>query len=246
MGKSAIHFCIGAFTAMILLALVFVGVARGNGEPVKIGVLAKRGSELCIQRWSPTAEYLTAKLPGETFTIAPIYFEQIYGVVEKNEVDFILANSSFYVELESKYGANRIATLKNKHSSGAFYTVFGGVLFCRSDRVDIRQLSDLRGKSFMAVKETSFGGWRTAWRELKESGIHPYRDFKSLEFGGTHDAVVFAVRDGDVDAGTVRTDTLERMHDEGKINLNQFHIINKQSKETTNLPFLCSTRVYPE
>jgi ABC-type phosphate/phosphonate transport system substrate-binding protein len=92
---------------------------------------------------------------------------------------------------------------------------------------DIQHLRDLKGKSFMAVEETSFGGWLMAWREMKEAGLDPYSDFSSLQFGGTHDAVVYAGRDAKVDAGTVRTDTLERMQLEGKINPDDFHVIHE-------------------
>jgi len=64
--------------------------------------------------WSPTAEYLSNKIPEKTFEIVPVDYDHIYSVVEKSEVDFILSNPSFYVELENRYGVNRIATLKNK------------------------------------------------------------------------------------------------------------------------------------
>ena len=88
--------------------------------------------------------------------------------------------------LERWYQANRIATLKERRANGV-YTRYGGVIFCRKDRKDIRTLSDLKGKSFMAVAESSLGGWLMAWRELKEKGIDPYRDFKELRFDETHD-----------------------------------------------------------
>jgi diguanylate cyclase (GGDEF)-like protein len=83
-----------------------------------------------------------------------------------------------------------------------------------------------------------------AWREFKFEGIDPDRDFAELLFGGTHDAVVYSVRDGKVDAGTVRTDTLERMHDNGKIDMGDFRILNPKKAE--RFPFALSTRLYPE
>ena len=147
--------------------------------PIKIGVLAKRGAATCLAKWGPTAEYLTDQIPKHTFVIIPLAHDDVHSAVERNEVDFILANSSFYVELEIQYGANRIATLKNSRLSGV-YTTFGGVVFYRADRNDITSLVDLKGKTFMAVDETSFGGWRMAWREMKEAGIDPYRDFANL------------------------------------------------------------------
>ena len=104
-----------------LIAILFLLLAAGisfskdaNGDDkVKIGVLAKRGAEQCLQKWTPTAEYLSARIPDKTFVIIPLGYEQIYSFVENGKVDFVLANSSFYVELEHRYGANRIATLKN-------------------------------------------------------------------------------------------------------------------------------------
>lgn len=220
-------------------------ICRAADNQVKIGVLAKRGPERCLERWSPLAAYLSAKIPGKAFVIVPTDFDQIYSFVEKGEVDFILANPSFYVELERWYGASRIVTLRNRRLGGV-YTEFAGVVFCKANRGDIRQLSDLKGKTFMAVQETSFGGWRMAWRHLKEKGIDPYRDFKGLRFGGTHDAVVYAVRDGKVDAGTVRSDTLERMYAEGEISLRDFYVIHEHGAVDEVIPFVHSTRAYPE
>jgi signal transduction histidine kinase/DNA-binding response OmpR family regulator len=84
------------------------------------------------------------------------------------------------------------------------------------------------------------------WRELKNRRID-YRDyFSRFEFGGTHDAVVYSVKEGLVDAGTVRTDTLERMQAEGKIRLSDFYIIPIHQNTEGSFPFQCSTRVYPE
>ena len=194
---------------------------------LKIGVLAKRGSEKALKQWSPLAKYLTDSVKGYSFTIVPLNFEEIYKAVENSDVDFILANSGMYVDFEATYGANRIATLKNVRL-GDPYTIFGGVILTKADREDINELDDIKGKRFMAVNETSLGGWQMAWGVMKDAGINVNKDLKELNFGNTHDAVVEAVMNGTVDVGTVRTDTLERMAGEGKINLADFKIINQQ------------------
>lgn len=237
---------------VLIIVFVFISITQisnsvwAGDSTIKIGVLAKRGVERCLSQWSPTADYLTQALPGNQFEIVPIDFNDIEEMVEKGSVDFILTNSAFYVQLEVKYGINRIATLKNKVLNKTS-TTFGGVIFfLKSRHKDIQKLVDLKNKNFMAVEKNSFGGWYMAWRELEEAGIKPFSDFSSLEFRGTHDAVVYAVKDGKVDAGTVRTDTLERMHQEGKINLDDFHVIHEHGGGIVHLPFLHSTREYPE
>ena len=234
-----------AMLVVLVLGLASLAVpATVSGDPsVKIGVLAYRGDEQAMAMWNPTAAYLNASVPEHSFSIVPLDFHEIGPAVSRGDVDFVLANTSIYVELEALYGVSRIATLKNRGRNGG-YTVFGGVILCRSDRADINALGDLRGKSFMAVDETSLGGWRVAWRELKDQGIDPYRDFSSLRFGATHDAVVYAVLDGKADAGTVRTDTIERLAEVGRIDLDKIRVLNPQ--RATGFPYALSTRVYPE
>jgi len=212
-------------------------------EIVKIGVLAKCGAEKCLEKWEPTADYLTENIPGYSFEIKPLKHDEINEVVEKGEVDFILANPAVYVNVEYYYGTSRIATLNNLRM-GKEYTVYGGLIFCRADRKDLRNLEDLKGETFIAVEKISFSGWLAVWRELKEHGIDPYEDFTSLSFGGSHDAVVYAVRDGKVDVGSVKTGALDKMAKEGKICLDDYYIIGEHSKD--EYPFFNSTIMYPQ
>lgn len=235
---------IGVIAALFFCGLIFAyGANDGAKRNIKIGVLAHRGAEITLKMWGPTADYLAANIPRYSFSIVPLDFREIGPAVGRRDVDFVLANSSIYVELEALYNVSRIATLRNNGWQGG-YTVFGGVIFCRADRSDINSLEDLKSKSFLAVDETSLGGWRVAWRELKKNGLDPYQDFASLRFADTHDAVVYAVRDHKADAGTVRTDILERMAAEKTIELGAFRILNRQ--EEKGFPFLLSTRLYPE
>ncbi len=232
------------FTVFWLSFLIPFNI-QADDITMKIGVLAKRGHEQCFTKWMPTAEYLSGKISGRQFKIIPLYYNQIIDFVKNKKVDFILTNSSSYVELAFLYGTTRIATLKN-NCFGDVCTTYSGVIFCRADRTKMQSLKDLKGKKFMGVSPFSFGGWLMAWREIKVEGIDPFTDFKELKFGGTQDAVVYAVSDGIVDAGTVRSDTLERMDLEGKIDIEDFYIFNVSNRENKELPFLHSTRIYPE
>ncbi len=235
----------GLFCLIVLLQLTFATAIPAEKSTIKVGVLAIRGVEQCLKTWGATADHLTALIPGKTFVIVPLVHDSIATSIRQGEVDFVLTNSSFYVELEQQYGINRIATLKESRL-GRTYSKYGGVIFARKERSDIRAMNDLKGRSFMAVSEGSLGGWQMAWRELKENGINPYRDFKSLHFGETHDNVVYAVRDGAVEAGTVRTNTLEELSAEGKIDLADFYVFPRLHDPDITTPYLCTTREYPD
>jgi len=236
--------CLLIFLAS-LLAVMAPALLHAAGAPVNIGVLATRGETQCVKNWSPTADYLSRQIPGYSFTIVPLSHDHITSAVREGEVDFILTNSALYVELEQLYGASRIATMKELRL-GRSYSQYGSVIFTRANRMDIRTLIDFKGKSFMGVDEASLGGWQMAWREFRERGIDPRQDFASLTFGTTHDEVVYAVRDGLVDGGTVRTNTFELLAAEGKINPADFFILPQLNPTGQPSPYLVTTREYPD
>ena len=241
--KDYIFLCL--FFYMFVFPSVSLAVATGDHH-FRIGVLAKRGKKICLKKWNPTAYFLNTLVDGSSFSIAPLAFEEVIPAVRSRKIDFVLVNPAIYIMLEKKFGANRIATMKNIRS-GHVVTKFGSVIFTRTSNEKIKDIKDLRHKSFMAVDPFSFGGWYMAWRCLVTLGIDPPNDFNALKFGHTHDQVVYAVRDGEVDAGAVRSDTLERMAQEGKIRLSDFRVLKRDGElKNTAFPFLVTTRLYPE
>ncbi len=229
-----------------LLITGFASSARvwASSNVVNVGVLAHRGVDACIHTWSPTIRYLTEQIPANEFRLLPLNLDEMSDAVEQGKVDFILTNPGNYVELERRYNITRITTLRNLRH-GYPYTQFGSVIFVRADRNDLRSLTDLKNRSFGAVDKAAFGGFQMAWRELKDAGINPFKDLSDIRFlGFPQDNIVLSVRDGKIDAGTVRTDILERMAADGQINIEDFRILNRQISE--NFPFHHSSRLYPE
>ncbi|MBF0252443.1 MAG: response regulator [Candidatus Omnitrophica bacterium] len=238
-----------------LSGIISEDLEKNNNKEVRVGVLAKRGKEQCLKQWGLTADYLNDKIPGYSFRIVPLDFDKVFESAKHGAVDFILCNSSMYVSLEVLYGCSRLATIKNIAATGEVVKKFGPVIFTAMKRDDINAFKDIKGKKFAAVDEQSFGGWQMALREFKQHGIDPYKDFKSLSFEGTHDNAVYAVLKGKADAGTARSDTIERMRAEGKIDSYNLKIISglkdvisdeQNSSEYDNFPFLLSGRLYPE
>ncbi len=217
-------------------------------KQVSIGILANRGAKDCRNKWGLMIDYLNHSMPEYNFHLIPLPFDEIFSVVKNEKIEFILLNPSLYAQIEYLYGTTRLATLKNR-IEGKIMTKFAGVIFTLANNTRINTYNDLKGKIFMAVDAQSFGGWQMAWWELKENGIDPYRAFKKLLFAGTQDGVVYAVRDGLADAGTVRSDILERMALEGKIHMKNFKILNNGHPKIPGnplIPLVHSTQTYPE
>ncbi len=211
---------------------------------VDIGVLAFRGDAAAVRMWTSTASYLTRRIPAHAFRVVPLDLKGMRDHVRDGKLDFVLTNTGNYVDLEARFGITRIATLKNLRQGNA-YTQFGAVIFTRADHPAVNSIADLGGHTFMAVSRDAFGGFQMAWRELLRHRIDPFRDLAAIRFAGfPQDEIVYAVARGEVDAGTVRTDVIERMAQEGKIELSGFRVLNPRS--TPGFPFLHSTDLYPE
>ena len=234
---------------MFSLLSIKVSSVRAEEKQIKIGILAKRGAKHCLQKWSPTAAYLSQNISGHLFSIVPLSFDQVDTATEKGEIDFVLTNPSYYVTLEINYKVDRLVTLINRDVHNKPMTTFAGVIVTRADRRDITSMKDFIGKNFVAVDPKSLGGWLAVLRMFKRAGINPRKDFARLSFVGTHDAAIYTVLDGKADAGCVRTSTLERMAEEDLINLNDFKVIHGPSSPnhfSHEHHLLHSTRAYPE
>jgi len=225
----------------IIIVLMFAFIFQAEAA-VKIGVLAKNGPVKALKKWAATGEYLTGKI-GQQVEIVPLGFDKVLPTIAAGEVDFFLVNSSMFITAKVKYNAVPIATMINSRQGKALKS-FGGVVITSAYNDAINSFDDLKGKKFAAVKKSSFGGWQMAYKEFVDAGIDPFKDFASMEFSGKHDNVVYAVQNEQVEAGTIRTDTLERMVAKGDIAMEDFKVIGK--KDYADFPFVCSTKLYPE
>lgn len=226
-----------ALTA-ILSGLVSEAVAQ---EPVRIGVLAFRGEEHAHASYDPTAEYLREVI-GRPFVVVPMTLPGSSVAVAADDVEFVITQPANYALLEHRYGLTRMATMRNRTPAGAT-TRFGAVIFVRADS-PYRTLDDLRGARFAAVNENGFGGFLMSEVVFREAGIEAREDLELDFCGFPMDQVVTAVRDGDADAGTVRTQILERLAAAGEIDLADFRVLNEQT--TDDFPYVRSSRLYPE
>ncbi len=242
------HVQVKLIIVYILLALFFLFIpplAKADSSFIKIGVLNNQATSKAavIRLWEPTADYLAMKLPGYDFEVVPLGFYEIEQAVGKGKVDFILTNPGIFVNLAARDWVSPLATINNVIGDES-YSVFGGVIFTRSENDSIQALDDLKGKRVIAVNETSLGGYLMVLRELREKGINPKTDFFQLTFTDSHKKVVQAIMQGNADVGFVRTDTLERMFRNNSIPPNAIKIINPI--KSANFPLEHSTRLYPE
>ncbi|MEW5814713.1 MAG: phosphate/phosphite/phosphonate ABC transporter substrate-binding protein [Spirochaetota bacterium] len=78
----------------------------------------------------------------------------------------------------------------------------------------IKTIADLKGKTFGRPDPLSTSGWIIPMLTMRAAGINPDKDLKQILDAGSHDAVVAAVYNGDVDAGATYVDARTRIEKE--------------------------------
>jgi ABC-type phosphate/phosphonate transport system substrate-binding protein/DNA-binding CsgD family transcriptional regulator len=228
--------------AVLFLLLCLASVSCALAERVAIGVLAYDGKPQALQRWQPTADYLSQQIPTYTFNIIPLTHEELEYAINKNGLHFILTNPAHYAGLEVHFGITRIATFLSRYDDQALRQ-FSSVIFVRANS-PITQLSDLKGQRLAAVSPDAFGGFQLMQDALQQHNIDALQDMDIIWLGFPHSDVVTAIIYGKADVGTVRSGTLEKMAAQGMIDLAEIRVLAK--KQTPGFPLLHSVGLYPE
>lgn len=225
-----------------ILIILSITLTLFSAETVKIGVLAFKSKSETLKDWVHTSHYLNHMESQYNFVIIPLTYPEMNEAVKNHYIDFVITNSGHYVYLEKQYRISRIATML-RYQNSHWIDRFGGVIFTRADRADINTLDDVKGKSIAAVDGESLGGYAAQMFELSHQNISP--NDLTLNFTGMpHTKTVQAVLEGKSDVGFVRTDVIEHMSAQGKIDLNAIKIIHSQ--KVVDFPYLLSTTLYPE
>ena len=181
----------------LLLALFVCGCGdAGNSRKVlRVGFVPAEDAQQVMQNAQPIVDVLRKRLNME---VQPFVATDYTGVVEAlrvNKLDIAFLTPASYVLAKNE--ANVRVVLKSERKGIPFYYA---AIIVRADS-GIRNLEDLRGKTFAFGDSLSTTGNVIPRQMLKERGIDPVRDFKQVLFSGGHDATVLAVLHGKVDAG---------------------------------------------
>ncbi|GEM_PF-692503 len=232
------------FTVFCFLSFC-VATAEAAHRTLHLGILAQRPKPRMQQTWQPFADYLSSQLSGYRVQLHLLDHKEMLTALQQQQLDFLLTNPSHYIMLRHKTGfSGSLATMVPRKGARPLGS-FGGVIFTRSSRNDIRTLSDLKDKKVACVGTGSgtFGGFQMQSMELHRAGI-PLKQQQLLSTGMPQDLVIKAVLEGKADVGFVRTGLIEQLEQQGQIPVGSLKVINRQN--TPSFPFASSTRLYPE
>ncbi len=187
------------------IAILFIIVFQaGNAiavshKEIKMGVVPYKSPREIVTIYAPIASLLTKELGINVRVVTAVGFNQYMQRIYNKQYDIIVLGSTFYFKANERAGYEAIAR---------GYPPFHCGIIVRKDS-GIVDLNKLKGKRMAAVNIMDRGGYKLQKRALKKIGINPEADL-DLHFRGKHDAVIYAVLNGEDDAGAIRLDAMQK------------------------------------
>jgi hypothetical protein len=151
-----------------LAAALAALLAAGPATAAVVGVLAPEGGALAGRAWESTRAHLESRL-AEAVTLRFLDIPGLRQAVASGGIDFFIASSGLYVELEASHGASRIATLESPHAPDPARAIASAVLV-RASPGEPGGVTQLRGRRVAVVGPEAFGGWQLALPRLRGGG----------------------------------------------------------------------------
>jgi phosphonate transport system substrate-binding protein len=131
----------------------------------------------------------------------PTSYVAVVEAVCADKLDVAWVSPLAYILAHQKCNADM--QLASINSAGK--TTYHGLIIARTAS-DIKDLNDLKGKRFAWVDPTSTSGYLYPRALLAQKGINPDKDLGQQVAAGSHDKVVIAVMNNQVDAGAIYDD----------------------------------------
>jgi phosphonate transport system substrate-binding protein len=206
-------------------------------KPIKIGYMICNSLEESKERFEPITAYLSEKV-GRPFESVFINTHEFEDLVREKKVDFTHSNSILYIIFAKDYGLELVATdLRGRHAHRDT-----GAIITREDS-GIKTFDDLKGKTMVFGPALAPFGYMAQYYLMLTNGIDPEEDlgFYAIPWGAhKHEKLIYGVQFGAFDVGAAPRIDLDLMAHEGKINLEDFHII----AESVAMPY-CTVGAMP-
>lgn len=193
------------FLQSLALSLCLAISASAAAENVlRVSAIPDEAPTQLQRKFKPLGQYLQQKLGMQVeFTPVTDYAAAVEGLIN-NKIDMVWLGGFTFVQAKIR-SKNQVIPLVQREEDEKFKSVF------ITANPDIKQLADLKGKTFSFGSESSTSGHLMPRSFLLAAKIKPELDFKRIAFSGAHDATVAAVASGKVDAGALNISVWEKL-----------------------------------
>ncbi|MBA2352057.1 MAG: putative selenate ABC transporter substrate-binding protein [Burkholderiales bacterium] len=207
---------------MILIAaafaLSFVSAPGFAAEVLRVSAIPDESPTELLRKFKPLGEYLE-KETGMKIEWTPVtdYAAVVEGLAA-GKIDLAWLGGFTFVQTRLKTG-NAIPVAQRVEDE-KFTSKF--IVPANSD---VKDLKDLKGKTFAFGSVSSTSGHLMPRYFLQEAGIEPEKDFKRVAFSGAHDATVAWVASGKAEAGVLNASVWDKLIESGKADPKQVKVI---------------------
>lgn len=205
---------LGSLFFVALLASGAGPSAQGLPKELRISAIPDENPQEMLRIYSPFADYLTKEV-GVAVKFVPVvdYAATVEGLAA-NKLDMVWYGGLTSVQAARQAkGARRIIMRKEDAEFKSH--------FITRRNTGIRELKDLKGKTFSFGSVSSTSGHLMPRYYLLKAGINPERDFSKFSFSGAHDATAAWVEAGRVDAGALNFLVWDKLVETKKVDTNK-------------------------
>ncbi|WP_282164338.1 ATP-binding protein [Turicimonas muris] len=193
-----------------------------------------------------TLNTLKKRLPQYHFEVTAFVAADSSEVLRNKVPNFLILPSGFLSSLGEEWekSAHKIATRTNSRSTDPEQTV-GAALVTLTERKDLNELLDLKGKTAIGGLPNAVDGWLGVRDELKRKAFNDESFFSKLFFtNNAYPDVLSAVINKTVDVGILPACLLEELEEQGLVEKNILKVIGEKGL----VPLKCrrSTNLFPD
>jgi len=207
-----------ALIAIVLVVVIILGINFGANidsnvvkedkeiTVLRMGLIPADDAEEMLRQYEPIQEYLSEKIGIPVEIQVTSDYTAAVEAMRSNHIDMAWFGPFSYVIAANIADAEAI--VNGVKSNGK--STYKSIIVTNKDS-GIQTLEDLKGKSFAFVDPASTSGNLIPRKTLIENGIDPDKDFSESYYAGGHNAVMYAISNGNVDAGASSDNVYARM-----------------------------------
>ncbi|HVL56309.1 MAG TPA: phosphonate ABC transporter substrate-binding protein [Burkholderiaceae bacterium] len=189
----------GALAATSLLAAAGLPRIAGAQQALTVGLIPSEDSRAMISQSQAMMDKLAAALG---MPVKPFVASDYNGVIEalrSRRLDVAYLGPFSYVLGTTVADIEAFAVAETKKAGRTFYHSY---IIAHKDS-GIRNVADLKGKTFAFVDPSSTSGHLFPKAGLIKAGFNPDKDFGRVIFSGSHDSSAISVQNRKIDAAAI-------------------------------------------
>lgn len=196
---------------IILITCTFAEGKEPYQSPSKksllIGLIPEQNVFRQIERYTPIADYLSAKTGMNVRLKVLTRYGNIVDNFESLELDGAFFGSFTYVLAHMKLDVEVLARPEAVDGTSTYH----GIIFVRKDS-GIKGVREMKGKRFVFVDKATTAGFLFPLVYFEKQGVKNYKThFKETYFAGTHKDAIYDVLNRKADIGAAKNTAFQEM-----------------------------------